>query len=432
VGATARGDSPQVSVILATYDWSSVLRHAVATVLAQTLDDFELLVVGDACSDDSAEVVASFGDPRVHWHDLERNFGSQVGPNNRGLELARGRYVAYLGQDDLWFPDHLRLLVERAESSGADLVFTLASLILPDGGRWLSGLLHDPLFGPIDFVVPSSLLHARRVDERIGPWADHRSVELPPDVEWQQRARAAGLRFAGVERLTVLKFPSGLRPDCYRLRSDAEQAAWRARMAAEPDLEARELVTLLRAASDGRLARIGSPLDVYLPPGYVVRRARVIRGLDAGFHGTATAPLAATCDAASFPLSVEEAPASMAAGARRHLRVTLANRGDGLLASEPPFPVHLSYRWLDRDGGLVVAEGRRSVLDPPVPPGAVSSQQMEVIAPAVTGLYRLVPMLVQEKCRWFDQPAGVLPVVAVEVTAGAAPSTAAVTALSPS
>src|SRR3954470_19676461 len=98
---------PLVSVLIPTYNWSSVLRHAVRSALAQSYPTLEVIVVGDACTDDSEAVVAAIGDPRVTWENLERNSGSQSAPNNRGLELARGEYVAYLGHDDLWHRDHL-------------------------------------------------------------------------------------------------------------------------------------------------------------------------------------------------------------------------------------------------------------------------------------------------------------------------------------
>ena len=98
---------PRVSVIVATYNWSSVLRHAITSVLRQTMTDFELLVVGDGCTDDSADVVAATGDPRVQWINLPENSGHQSAPNNEGLRRARGELIAYLGHDDLWLPHHL-------------------------------------------------------------------------------------------------------------------------------------------------------------------------------------------------------------------------------------------------------------------------------------------------------------------------------------
>src|ERR1700741_1065499 len=82
--------SPRVSVIIATYNRSSVLRYAIASVLEQSMGDFELLVVGDCCTDDSEEVVADIKDPRIRWINLPANSGHQSGPNSRGLQEARG------------------------------------------------------------------------------------------------------------------------------------------------------------------------------------------------------------------------------------------------------------------------------------------------------------------------------------------------------
>src|SRR5512132_1522262 len=88
VDPIVRGE-PLVSVVLSTYNWSSVLRQSVRSVLWQTYPNFELLVVGDGCTDDSEEVVASLRDERVRWHKLETNSGSQAIPNNAGLDRAR-------------------------------------------------------------------------------------------------------------------------------------------------------------------------------------------------------------------------------------------------------------------------------------------------------------------------------------------------------
>src|SRR6185437_3443038 len=78
---------PTVSVILSTYNWSSALACALRSVQLQSFADYEVLVVGDGCTDDSEAVVASFGDMRFKWHNLERHSGSQSGPNNYGLSV---------------------------------------------------------------------------------------------------------------------------------------------------------------------------------------------------------------------------------------------------------------------------------------------------------------------------------------------------------
>ena len=92
---------PSVTVIIPTYNWSNVLPYSIASVLRQTLSDFELLVIGDGCTDDSEAVVRRVDDPRVKWINLPKNTGHQSEPNNEGLRQARGQCIAYLGHDTI-------------------------------------------------------------------------------------------------------------------------------------------------------------------------------------------------------------------------------------------------------------------------------------------------------------------------------------------
>src|SRR5262245_41215209 len=112
---------PAISVVTATFNRSHVLRLAIESVRRQTVSDWELIVVGDACTDDTAAVVAGFGDERIRFVNLARNHGEQSVPNNAGTELANGRYLAYLNHDDLWFSDHLETLRTALDSSGAEM-----------------------------------------------------------------------------------------------------------------------------------------------------------------------------------------------------------------------------------------------------------------------------------------------------------------------
>src|SRR5882757_3549306 len=103
-------DAPRITVIIPTYNWSSVLPYSIGSVLRQTRTDGELWVVGDGCTDDSEEGAGKFKDPRIHWHNLEKNVGQQGGPINAILRQCRTDYVAYLGHDDVWLPHHLEVL----------------------------------------------------------------------------------------------------------------------------------------------------------------------------------------------------------------------------------------------------------------------------------------------------------------------------------
>lgn len=232
---------PRITVIMATYNWSTVLPYSIGSALRQTFADFELLVVGDGCTDDSEGVVASIGDPRVRWINLPANTGHQSGPNNEGLRQARGELIAYLGHDDLWLPHHLQSLA-AAIDRGADVATGIMALVLPDGR--ITPCFRSPAYFP-NTAMPTSLMHRRRMTEEIGGWRSHREIELFPDTELLMRAASAGYRFALVPRLTSVKFPTGLQRDVYKHRPFEEQAHWLARIDAEGDWEMVQLGTWL-------------------------------------------------------------------------------------------------------------------------------------------------------------------------------------------
>src|SRR5208283_2851249 len=147
--ARASVATPVVSVILQTFNRSNILEYAIGSVLAQTFTDWELLVMGDGCTDDSAEVVARFTDPRVRFVNLPERVGDQSGPSNAGVRRARGRYVAYLNHDDIWLSDHLEKTVAALEDSDADLVFTVQFEADPDGRVRINACYPDGVFDPL-------------------------------------------------------------------------------------------------------------------------------------------------------------------------------------------------------------------------------------------------------------------------------------------
>ena len=238
---------PLVSVVIATYNWSNVLRHAIRSVLWQTHSNLELLVVGDGCTDDSDQVVASFGDERVRWRNLDENSGSQAVPNNVGLEMARGEYVAYQGHDDVWHPKHLATMLSHMQRESADLAFGLAEVLGPPGSRVraLSGTDVEP--GNVrlgNWVPPTSLVHETDLGRRIGGWRTWEEGNGPPDMNFLGRGQSAARRMIRVPALTAFKFPSIMRPNSYRERPSQQQQTYVQRIAHERLLIERELAAL--------------------------------------------------------------------------------------------------------------------------------------------------------------------------------------------
>jgi GT2 family glycosyltransferase len=235
---------PRVTVIIATYNWSTVLPYAIGSVLGQTMRDFELLVIGDGCTDDSEQVVSAIKDPRIRWINLPSNTGHQSGPNNRGLEEAKGEFIAYLGHDDLWLSHHLQCTIKELDETGAAFAHSLLIRVRPNEDVGMPVLPKPQLGygGP-----PSCTVHRRSVAEKIGGWNDYRDLEIAPETDFFFRAQAAGFRAVFVPRLSVIKFSAAWRKNAYRERPSHEQAKWSKRMRSDPDFEAVQLTRVIKS-----------------------------------------------------------------------------------------------------------------------------------------------------------------------------------------
>jgi len=209
--------APLVSVIIATYNRSNLLAHAIESVRSSTLEDWELIVVGDHCTDDTDEVVASFADVRITYVNLPRNVGEQSGPHNEGLSRVRGRYVAFLNQDDMYFPEHLAGAISGCEQQGADFVWVPLLVAVPtseddlQAGRWgfrLSGVPVDDGYDPRLFVFASAWVLTRELAERIGRWRAARETFVSSSQDWLFRAWRSGATMRFLPHATVLALPS--------------------------------------------------------------------------------------------------------------------------------------------------------------------------------------------------------------------------------
>ncbi len=271
-----------VSVIIATYNWSEALRISIASALAQTYRDFELLVIGDCCTDDSAEVALSFEDSRIQWHNLPIRGKSQSGPNNHGNTIATGDLIAYLGHDDVWHPDHLKSLVLKMEQTGADIACCVTVMYGPpeSGMRGLSGIFVEGRYRREDFFPPSSMMHQRSLTSRIGPWKHPEQIADPVDCDLLRRAYDAGARFVSTDQLTVFKFNSAWRRDSYVHRDASEQRHMldRLKLNAAQCVE-EEWAGLLRAMREKRLIETRMPDDSRVTPGQYHRANLRSRGL---------------------------------------------------------------------------------------------------------------------------------------------------------
>lgn len=141
-------ERPLVSVTVATYNRARLLtKRCIPSVLNQTYEGLELIVVGDGCFDETEEAVAKIQDPRLRFVNLPQR-GSYPADDparkwmvagtsalNEGLSMARGDYITHLDDDDEYLPDRLEKLVGLAVEKGCDLVWH--PFWYEDGeGRW--------------------------------------------------------------------------------------------------------------------------------------------------------------------------------------------------------------------------------------------------------------------------------------------------------
>ncbi|MBI3793128.1 MAG: glycosyltransferase family 2 protein [Nitrospinae bacterium] len=130
--------SPIVSVVIPAYNHGHFLKETLDSVVAQTFTDWEAIVVNNFSEDDTISIVESFADPRIRLENF-RNNGIIGASRNRGVALARGKYVAFLDSDDAWYPEKLARCMEHFKS-GAELVC--------HGLRRFGEQERDLIFGP--------------------------------------------------------------------------------------------------------------------------------------------------------------------------------------------------------------------------------------------------------------------------------------------
>jgi GT2 family glycosyltransferase len=102
--------TPLVSVVIPVFNGAATIARTLDSVLRQTLEDFELLVIDDGSTDDTARIVSAVTDPRVRLLSFENR--GLAASRNRGVRHGRGEFVAFIDADDLWAPDKLARQVE--------------------------------------------------------------------------------------------------------------------------------------------------------------------------------------------------------------------------------------------------------------------------------------------------------------------------------
>jgi glycosyltransferase involved in cell wall biosynthesis len=187
---------PEVTVIIPTYNRARYIGSTIETVQQQTFADWELFIVDDGSTDNTAEVVAGYlGDKRIHYIKQQNN--ERAVTRNKGIEESSSPYIAFLDADDLWHPEKLAKQLQAIKAQpDAGLCYTLTDDIDPDGKRLhktgrshpYSGRVFDQLLRS-NFIRISSVLVGRASLERVGSFDT--DVALLGGEDWDLWLRIA-------------------------------------------------------------------------------------------------------------------------------------------------------------------------------------------------------------------------------------------------
>jgi glycosyltransferase involved in cell wall biosynthesis len=134
--------NPRVSVIIPTYNRAQLVRRAIQSVLNQTYQDFEIIVVDDGSTDNTTEVVNSIGDERVRCIRHQVNKGASAS-RNTGIRAARGELIGFLDSDDEWLPEKLQRQVDKFDVASANVGLVYGGyVVIDDETKKVIGQVH--------------------------------------------------------------------------------------------------------------------------------------------------------------------------------------------------------------------------------------------------------------------------------------------------
>ncbi len=201
-----------VSVIMPAYNRAHVIGRAIKSVLAQTYNDFELIIVDDGSSDKTEEVVRSFDDPRIRFLRHERNRGV-CAARNTGIKASQGDFITFLDSDDEFTPARLQEQVSALKKYGANNIFVTGTIFLDDNGARVQTTSKKETLCPCqaDDIYESFFSAGRNSPQRLVTMMTRRQFldevglfdeQLPASEFWD-----LGLRLAKKYRYQVIDTP---------------------------------------------------------------------------------------------------------------------------------------------------------------------------------------------------------------------------------
>lgn len=203
----SKNKKPLVSVLIPTYNRAKLLtERSIPSVLRQTYGNFEIVIVGDHCTDDTEESIRNINDERIKFHNLSKRgdypvdpwrrwLVAGVVPANKALELASGQWIAPLN-DDEFSEVHIEVLLNYAQKHNCEMVYGILQLER-EPGKWVNIGSFPPQRGKLGHI--SVLYHAKLkfFKYNINAW----KYGEPGDWNMWRRMKEAGVRIGFINKV---------------------------------------------------------------------------------------------------------------------------------------------------------------------------------------------------------------------------------------
>jgi len=195
--------APTFSAVIPTHQSRGFVVSAIRSVLAQTDDDFEIVVIDNGSTDGTEAAVAGIGDPRITYR-WQKDSGLPADSRNKGVELARGEWIAFLDADDAWRPEKLARVREAfVADPGLDAICHDVDIVNAHGertGARAYTLDERPVFDQLlyrgNFLTTSAMTVRARALRDVGGFDVRPDYFTAEDYDLWLRLAAAGSRFA--------------------------------------------------------------------------------------------------------------------------------------------------------------------------------------------------------------------------------------------
>jgi teichuronic acid biosynthesis glycosyltransferase TuaG len=193
------GEEALVSIIMPAFNCGDFIGKTLDSVIDQTYQNWEVIVVDDCSTDNTADVVFEYSkkDHRIKYHKLEKNSGAAIA-RNMAVELASGKYLAFLDSDDLWFPQKLTRQISFMKDN--DYYFTCTSYTkIDESGTYLGRTIVAQPKRDYDGLLKSCPGNSTVIydAEKLGKF-------LIPDIRRRMKIAIAGIGYVGLSNAILL------------------------------------------------------------------------------------------------------------------------------------------------------------------------------------------------------------------------------------